>query len=88
MTDREKLIELLMDKPFGRATEEEETAHIEDVADYLITSGVVVREKGEWMPQILLGQMVWDCSNCKTLGSPNWICCPVCGADMRKGENG
>jgi hypothetical protein len=37
---RKKLIDLLMDKPFGRATEEEETEHIEDLADYLIDNGV------------------------------------------------
>ena len=47
MTDREKLVELLMDKPFGRATEEEETEHIEDVADYLIANGVTVQK---WIP--------------------------------------
>ena len=39
---REKLIEFLMDKPFGRATEEEETEHIEDVTDYLIDNGVTI----------------------------------------------
>ena len=44
---KEKLLELLMDKPFGRATEEEETEHIEDVADYLVANGVTVQE---WIP--------------------------------------
>ena len=41
---REKLVELLMDMPYGRGTEEEETAHIESVADYLIANGVTVQE--------------------------------------------
>lgn len=41
---KEKLVELLMDMPYGRGTEEEETAHIESVADYLIANGVTVQE--------------------------------------------
>lgn len=99
MTDREKLIELMVEAEslcaaidcYDDAALCEYAGEVNGCAafraDHLIANGVVVREKGEWMPQILLGQRVWDCSNCKTLGSPNWICCPVCGADMRKGEN-
>lgn len=41
---------------------------------------------GRWLPQILLGQRVWDCSECATLGSPSWKRCPVCEAKM-EGEN-
>jgi rubrerythrin len=37
---------------------------------------------GRWLPQVLLGQRVWDCSECKTLGSPHWKRCPVCEAKM------
>ena len=37
---------------------------------------------GRWLPQILLGQRVWDCSECATLGSPSWKRCPVCEAKM------
>lgn len=48
MADREKLIELLMDKPFGNSTEEREIAHAADVAEYLIANGVTVRERGRW----------------------------------------
>ena len=79
MRDREKLIELMEQAYF---------CSIDNLADHLLANGVVVREKGEWMPHFLLGQRVWDCSNCKTLGVPHWVACPVCGADMRKGENG
>ena len=56
---------------------------------YIATGGVNSCEhhkeerKGRWLPQILLGQRVWDCSECKTMGSPHWKCCPVCLADMR-----
>ena len=41
---------------------------------------------GRWLPQTLLGQRVWDCSECATLGSPHWKRCPVCEAKMDGGE--
>ena len=41
------------------------------------------KKHGKWLPQLILGQRVWDCSECKTIGSPSWNWCPVCGADMR-----
>ena len=44
---REKLIELLMDMPFGNSTYEEEERHMEDLADYLIANGVTVQQ---WIP--------------------------------------
>lgn len=44
--------------------------------------------KGYWMPQVLLGEGIWDCSNCKTIGSPHWKRCPVCEAKMRGAEDG
>lgn len=37
---------------------------------------------GRWLPQILLGERTWDCSECKTIGSPHWKRCPVCEAKM------
>ena len=40
---------------------------------------------GRWLPQVVLGQKAWDCSECKTLGSPHWKWCPVCGAKMDGG---
>ena len=39
---------------------------------------------GQWLPQIVLGKKAWDCSECKTLGSPHWKWCPNCGARMNK----
>lgn len=91
MADREKLIELLMDKPFGNSTEEREIAHAEDVAEYLISNGVTVRERGRW---IVKGQDVF-CSHCdKESGHNQWGAsafsdyCPNCGADMRGEEDG
>ena len=37
---------------------------------------------GRWLPQVALGQKAWDCSECKTIGSPHWKWCPVCGCKM------
>lgn len=46
-------------------------------------------KRGRWLPQVLLGERVWDCSECKTLGSLHWKRCPVCEAKMDGGnENG
>ena len=38
--------------------------------------------RGRWIPQIVLGQKAWECSECRTLGSPYWKRCPVCEAKM------
>ena len=37
---------------------------------------------GRWLPQILNGTRIWNCSECKTVGSPQWKRCPVCEAKM------
>ena len=50
------------------------------------TADVVEVKHGEWLPQLLSGERVWCCSKCKTLGSPRWLWCPVCGAKMDGGE--
>ena len=42
---------------------------------------------GRWLPQVVLGQKAWDCSECKTLGSPHWKWCPVCRAMMHGGAD-
>ena len=41
---------------------------------------------GRWLPQIVLGKKAWDCSECKTLGSPHWKWCPMCGCRMDEEE--
>lgn len=58
----------------------------EDMIQALPTADVEEVRHGRWMPQILLGQRVWDCSECKTLGSPQWKRCPVCEAKMDGGK--
>lgn len=95
MADREKLIELLMDKPFGNSTEEREIAHAEDVAEYLISNGVTVRERGRWIQNGELdedGNGQYHCSVCSAGETHNPIVdvpyCWKCGADMRGEEDG
>lgn len=48
--------------------------------DHLIEVSTV--RHGRWLPQVVLGQKAWDCSECKTLGSPHWKWCPICGCKM------
>ena len=56
MTDREKLIELLMDMPAGFRTYEEMEGYAENVADYLIANGVTLAStskllaSSKWIP--------------------------------------
>lgn len=48
---------------------------------------VVEVRRGRWLPQRPLAGELVACSECKTLGSPQWKWCPVCGADMRGEKN-
>ena len=46
---------------------------------------------GQWKPMQFKGQndrrtMEYFCSECQTLGSPQWKCCPVCMARMDGGN--
>ena len=54
---------------------------------FLNSADVAPVRHGRWMPQVVLGQKAWDCSECKTLGSPHWKWCPVCGAMMDGGSD-
>ena len=58
-----------------------------NVIDRQPTAEVEEVKYGKWLPQILLGQKVCDCSECKTLGSPHWKRCPICEAKMDGGKN-
>lgn len=83
MTDREKLIKVLMDKPYRMAE-----IPAGNLADHLLAHDVTVREQGRWK---ILGKAVIDtvakCDNCgeeavwRTRNKPYAIC-PNCGAKM------
>ena len=55
---------------------------IRDMVSRFPAADVAPIRHGRWLPQVVLGQKAWDCSECKTLGSPHWKWCPVCGAMM------
>lgn len=46
-------------------------------------------KRGRWVDRIMVGrEHLWFCSECDTMGSPTWKCCPVCTAFMDgKGDN-
>lgn len=37
---------------------------------------------GRWIHKIALGEHVWFCSECESIGSPAWKRCPMCEAKM------
>lgn len=85
MTDRERLIEIIR-KPI---LPHELVDPIEAVADYLLSNGVVVRDKGEWVAQTPEDdKYCWSpfkCNKCNMPGGKNRTnFCPNCGADLRR----
>ena len=55
---------------------------IKSILFSLKAADVAPVQHGQWLPQIVLGEKAWDCSECKTLGSPHWKWCPMCGCRM------
>ena len=37
---------------------------------------------GRWVAFTVWGIRHWECSECRTLGAPQWKRCPVCEAKM------
>ena len=72
------------------------------LANHLLSSGVAVREKGEWVGwhgdrrvgddeygmSIYRHYHYFSCRKCGRRTAVKENFCPNCGADMRKGENG
>ena len=73
--EREEVMHIAFKSPFFSDALMEEMKAIPAV-------DVVPVRHGWWLPQVVLGQKAWDCSECKTLGSPHWKWCPNCGAKM------
>jgi hypothetical protein len=58
--------------------------NVETLCEWFIsTDDVVGVRRGRWFPQSLWEGDIVECSECQTIGSPQWNFCPVCGADMR-----
>ena len=60
------------------------SALYEDIED-MEPADVAPVVHGRWVHKILLGEQAWFCSECKTIGSPQWKRCPVCEAKMDGG---
>ena len=82
---REKLIELLVNSP-GLCTLTGKVEEFVENADWLIANGVTVQKCGRWVKHNFLGHDQFACSECQTLGSPQWKRCPVCEAKMDGGN--
>ena len=78
--ERESAIKSLLNDCLGQVSYSREDAA--DCIRYMDTADVAPVRHGRWLPQVVLGQKAWDCSECKTLGSPHWKWCPVCGCMM------
>lgn len=55
---------------------------IANIADILLAHGVTIPAQGRLVKHNYLGHEQWTCSECQTLVSPQWKCCPVCEARM------
>lgn len=99
MTDKEKLIELLLlADPNPYECEEQSGScelttctqcRAENTANILLSNGVVVRDKGEWVAQTPEDdKYCWSpfkCNKCNMPGGKNRTnFCPNCGADLRR----
>ena len=78
--ERESAIKSLLNDCLGQVSYSREDAA--DCIRYMDAADVAPVRHGRWLPQVVLGQKAWDCSECKTLGSPHWKWCPVCGCRM------
>ena len=43
---------------------------------------------GKWISQKACGDFLWYCSECRTVGDPEWKRCPVCEAKMDEESEG
>ena len=65
-------------------------ASLSYVGDLIIEAPTVDAEpvvRGQWVKHNFLGYDQFACSECQTLGSPQWKRCPVCEAKMDGGED-
>lgn len=53
-----------------------------DVIELLCHDFKEKQKHGRWLPKMVIGERVWECSECMVLGSPRWKVCPVCESVM------
>ena len=89
MTERERLIGLLVNAHRADETSKTTLEHLVYMADHLIANGVTFgtdNNVGRWIIHSSgRGSEVtnWaECSECHVCGSPNWKVCPVCETRM------
>ena len=80
MAEKEYIERGAAKEPFGAETILARS--IRKILDEVPAADVVEVKHGRWLHQRLCGHDVVDCSECKTLGSPQWKWCPICGAMM------
>lgn len=87
MTDRERLIELLMNgivNNLGTVFQE----NVEPIADHLLANGVIVQKQGEWIYKEIFGIEFPECSVCGTqfedANCEDYPYCPECGAKLKE----
>ena len=57
-----------------------------DMIDSIPAADAEEVRHGRWIEQTISGEQTLCCSECKTLGSPQWKRCPVCEAKMDGGK--
>ena len=82
-------IEKTMVKLIAKQAKAELAAALSYVSDIIEETPTVDAEPvvhGHWVKHNFLGHEQWACSECQTLGSPQWKRCPVCEAKMDGGN--
>lgn len=99
MTDRENLNQIVKRAAHSCLPSNTQELHINLLVTELLSSGVVVREKGEWVETVedwVMCSVCGDEWNGKVVPIEEFYFCPNCGSDMRaeeqnrarEGENG
>ena len=84
-------IEKTMFKLIANQAKAELAAALSYVTDIIEETPTIDAEPvvhGHWAKHNFLGHEQFACSECQTLGSPQWKRCPVCEAKMDGGNEG
>ena len=91
MTDRDRLIELLVNfNPYKDPIRQmADKMIIEKIADYLLANGVIVQKQGEWVSAPIKekgydSKTIPTCTNCGYQSFITYTYCPECGAKLKE----